>query len=309
MSRLSAISPASRPKMFGRAMLSGPSGAGKTWTALSFARTLVGDGTLLVIDTERESALTYADVFGFEHLPWRPPFDPTELGSTLAELGDTYDCVVIDSLSHFWRSVGGVLDIADGRIGGWKTARPVQEQMVQQILAMPCHVIVTVRSKMEYLVENGGKSVTKVGMAPIQDDGLVYEMNVALDIDLDHRLTVTKSRTPAVPVGRMYPAGHESQAAQDYVDWLAGGVPPANREDVSRIVTLLAEIADAEVRKRVKGEFVARFGMPHSLTAEQAPDALAFVMASLAQLDQTAGGGGTAPGEEAATPAPDTGAS
>lgn len=284
MSRLDRIATAARPKMHGRAMLSGPSGAGKTWTALSFARTLAGDGALLVIDTEKESALTYADVFQFDHLPWASPFDPTELASTLTELGDRYDVVVIDSLSHFWRSVGGVLDIADGRIGGWKTARPVQEQMVQALLAMPAHVLVTVRSKMEYLIEAGGKSVTKVGMAPIQDDGLVYEMNVALDIDLDHRLTVVKSRTPAVPVGRMYPAGHESKAAEDYMQWLAGGVPPANRDDVQRIVDALAGVADAEVRKQVKGEFVERFGMPHSLTAEQAPDALAFVEAELAEV-------------------------
>jgi hypothetical protein len=277
VSRLGAIKAATRPKMHGRAMLSGPSGSGKTWTALSFARTLVGDGSVLVVDTEKESALTYADVFGFDHLPWQSPFDPKELAGNLAELGDGYDCVVIDSLSHFWRSVGGVLDIADGKIGGWKTARPVQEQMVQQLLSMPCHLIVTVRSKMEYLVEQGGRSVTRVGMAPIQDDGLVYEMNVAMDLDMDHRLTVTKSRTPAVPVGRMYPPGHEGKAASEYAEWLAGGVPPANREDVERVVDLMASVADAEVRKRVKAEFVERFGMPQSLTAEQAPDALAFV--------------------------------
>lgn len=264
-----------------------------TFTALSIASVLAereGDAeSILVIDTERESALTYADVFRFHHLPWRPPFDPTELTATLTELGDQFRVVVIDSLTHFWRGLGGTLDIADGKFGGWKGARPIQEAMVQAILAVPAHMIVTVRSKMEYTVAENGKQVSRVGMAPVQDDGLVYEMNVALDVDMEHRLTVTKSRTPAVPVGRMYPAGHERKAADDYAAWLAGGVPPASRDDVNRIIDAFAGVADAETRTEVKQEFVQRFGMPHTLTADNAPDAIAWVEATLAE--PVAGGG------------------
>lgn len=287
MSRLEAIATASRPRMHGRALISGPSGAGKTWTSLSMARTLA-DGQLdrvLLIDTERESALTYADVFpGFAHLPWRPPYDPTELAESLVGISDTYEVVIVDSFTHFWRGLGGTLDIADGKFGGWKTARPVQERLVQAVLATPAHMILCVRSKMDYLVEvgsNGKQLVTKVGMAPIQEETLVYEMNVALDIDLEHRITVTKSRTPACPVGRMYPAGHENKAAEDYARWLAGGVPPASRDDVDRIVAGFGQVPDAEDRKRVKQEFVQRFGMPQSLTADQVPDAEAWLASQI----------------------------
>lgn len=283
MGRLDAIRTAERPAMHGRAMLSGPSGAGKTWTALSMARVLVdGDmSKVLLIDTERESALTYADVFpGFQHLPWTPPFDAGELTETYARLSSSFAVVITDSFSHFWRGQGGILDLADGKIGGWKTARPVQDALVQAVLAVPAHMLLCVRSKMDYLIEKeaGGKQqVTKLGIAPIQDETLVYEMNIALDIDLDHRITVTKSRTPAVPVGRMYPAGLEGKAAKDYAEWLAGGIPPAGREHVEAIVARFADIADAERRKSVKGEFVQLFGMPHSLTAEKMPDAQAWL--------------------------------
>ena len=280
MARLDAIRPAARPKMHGRAILSGPSGAGKTWTGLSMARVLA-DGaldTVLVIDTERESALTYADVFaGFQHLPWRPPYDPTELADALDSLGDRYSVVFIDSFSHFWRGQGGTLDIADGKIGGWKAARPVQDRLVQSVLAVPAHVLLGVRSKMEYLVADGGRSVTKMGMAPIQDETLVYEVNIALDIDLEHRITVTKSRTPAVPVGRMYPAGFEAKCAEDYADWLAGGIPPANRDDVDEVVAAMAQIVDADKRKVVKHDFVEQFGMPHALTADRVAEAKAWL--------------------------------
>lgn len=286
MSRLDAIRIAARPKMHGRAMISGPSGAGKTWTSLSMATTLAKredrPGQILLIDTEKESALTYADVFAFEHLPWRSPYDPTELTQLLGDLGDRYAVVLIDSLSKFWQGLGGTLDIADGKFGGWKSARPVQEALVEAILSVPAHVLLGVRSKMAYAIEtsaSGKQQVQKIGLAPQQDDNLVYEVNIALDIDLEHRITVTKSRTPAVPVGRMYPAGHETKAAEDYADWLAGGIPPAPREVVEGIVGAFAEISDGDERARLKAEFVQRFGMPHSLTADKADDARTWLEA------------------------------
>lgn len=301
MGRLDAVSDATRPKMSGRAMLSGPSGAGKTWTSLSMAARLAIDedraDSILVIDTEKESALTYADVFKFRHLPWRPPYDPTELADVLAQLGNQYAVVTIDSFSHFWRGLGGTLDIADGKFGGWKSARPVQERLVEAVLSMPCHVILCVRSKMDYLVtqnSSGKQEIAKVGLAPIQDETLVYEMNVALDIDLEHRITVTKSRTPAVPVGRMYPAGMEAKAADDYAAWLAGGVPPASREEVDSVVSAFAAIVDAELRKAIKAEFVQTFGMPASLTADKVVEAKAWLAARVdgndeVSLDEIAG--------------------
>lgn len=277
-----------RPKMHGRALLSGPAGAGKTWTALSIAKVLAeGDmGQVCYVDTEKESALTYADVFpGFHHVPWRPPFDPGELSQEMSKITpDQWEVVVIDSGSHFWRGQGGTLDIADGKFGGWKVARPVQEALVQAWLGVPAHLIVCLRSKMDYMVEGGmgtKQTITKLGLAPIQDDTLPYDFNIALDLDLQHVITVTKSRSPAVPVGRMYPAGMEAKCAEDYAEWLAGGIPPANRDDVDRIVASFAEVVDAEVRKQVKASFVQQFGMPHSLTAEAVPGALEWLEKAL----------------------------
>lgn len=288
MSRLKLVSDAVRPKMHGRVMISGPSGGGKTWTALRMALKLAdGDPTkILGIDTERGSMLTYADVFGrFKHLPWEPPYDASELASVLDEIdGDQYPVTLIDTFSKFWQGQGGVLDVADGKFGGWKTARPIQERLVEQILATPSHMILCVRSKMSYSAEtgtNGKQTVTRLGLSPIQDDNLLYEMNIAADIDMEHRVTITKSRTNAVPVGRMYPAGLEQKLAADYREWLDGGVPPASKEDVDRIVGRFAEVIDADERTRLKSEFKAEFGMPHSITALQVADAEAWLTAHL----------------------------
>jgi hypothetical protein len=227
MSRLAQAHKAVRPALKGRMMLSGPPGAGKTWSALLIGTELAAGGPILVIDTERESALTYADVFQFNHLPWAPPFTPPELVDVLREASGQYAVIIIDSFSHFWRGEGGVLDVAGGKFSGWKEARPQHEALLQAILACDAHVILGVRSKVEYVqeVENGRHVVRKLGMADQQDDNLSFELNVALDLAMDHSATVSKSRTPALPVGRMYGQERTVEMAAAYRDWLASGAP------------------------------------------------------------------------------------
>lgn len=307
MARLDLISDARRPKMNARALFQGPQGSGKTWTMLSVARSLTAGtaGRILGIDTERESMLTYADVFTFKHLPWRPPYAPDELTQTLDQLSARWvespdDVVLIDSFSHFWQGSGGILDIAGGRVqGGWDKARPMQQALVEQLLAMPCHVLLGARMKNSVLVSDGGKTIENVGLTIVQDESLGYELNIVVQMDMQHNISVMKSRTPAVPVGRLYPGGSEGKLAADYAEWLAGGVPPANREDVEAIVEVFGGIADAVRRKTLKDAFLEEFGMPHSLTAEQVPAARAWLEEQGAGIGQGPAATGDAP------PAPD----
>lgn len=235
-SRLSLATTAIRPKLKARIMLSAPSGGGKTWTALTIARELCGgDMTkVMVIDTEKDSALTYVDEFRMEgggtfmHLPWDPPYSPTDLAQTMHDAGRAgYEVIITDSLTHFWTKNGGTLDLADARFGGWKTARPAQEEMVDAILGTTAHVIVCVRSKVEYTQVYNEKTrkqeVKKLGMAPQQDATLDYEMNIAVEMDLEHNMFIGKSRTNDIPVGRVYAPGQAPIFAQHYAEWLAGG--------------------------------------------------------------------------------------
>lgn len=276
--RLILATTAVRPKLPARMMLAGPAGAGKTRSALMIAEVLAEGGRVLVIDTERESALTYADDFAFEHLPWTPPFDPIELGSTIRRAGDIYAVTIVDSASHFWRGDGGVLDIADGKFGGWKTARPAHQDFVDGVLASPGHVIVCTRSRMkhEQVLVDGRHKVNKLGLEPVQDGDLEYEMNVAVSLDIDHIATVTKSRTVALPVGRDFKPGHVSDLATIYRDWLAGGEPPAPRSVVEWFVARMNAFGDVE-RGAVKQEFLASLGRPDHLREAQIDDAEALV--------------------------------
>lgn len=282
MTRLEQARPAVRPSLKARLMLSGPSGSGKTYSALEIASEL--GARILVIDTEKESALTYADEFSFEHLPWHEPFDPRELGAELIRAAADYDVIVVDSLSHFWGGAGGTLDIADGKFGGWKTARPAQNDAVTGILSAPAHVIICVRSKIEYAqeaVEQNGRikqTVKKLGLAPQQDATLEYELNLAVEIDIDHRISVSKSRTTAVPVGRSFPSGHARDLAKDYAAWLSSGEPFAEL-DVTAGIDKDMRALPQDAKRELWAEWKAA-GLPTSaelLTVSQAATARKLV--------------------------------
>jgi hypothetical protein len=251
MSRLANAKPAVRPSLKARLMLSGPAGAGKTYSALEIGGTL-GE-RILVIDTERESSLTYADEFSFTHLPWHEPYDPRELARELQEAADQFDVIIVDSLSHFWGGQGGTLDIADGKFGGWKTARPAQNDVVQSILAAPAHIIVCVRSAIEHVQEldpkTGKQVVKKLGLSPKQDKDLEYELNLAAEIDIDHRISVSKSRTTAVPVGRSFPAGHARDLGKEYAAWLESGEPFADADTRAALEQARAALTQDQKRE------------------------------------------------------------
>jgi KaiC/GvpD/RAD55 family RecA-like ATPase len=290
MSRLENAKHAVRPALKARLMLAGPAGAGKTFTALEIATTL--GHSVLVIDTEKESALTYASEFEFEHLPWHEPYDPRELGTTLVEAAAAYDVLVVDSFSHFWTGTGGTLDIADGRFGGWKTARPAQGDAVTGILTAPAHVIICVRSKIEYTAEeveqNGRRKqvVKKLGMAPQQDATLEYELNLSVEIDIDHRLSVSKSRSTAVAVGRTFAPGHARDLAKAYGEWLSSGEPFADLDVRARIDTARRELSDEQ--KRTLWQLWKDQGLPASvdLLTESQAKAAESLLAALTEPTQ-----------------------
>lgn len=306
-SRLNLAAPAIRPALKGRLLLAAPSGAGKTKTGLIIATVLAADddGSIVVIDTEKESALTYADDFDFKHIPWRPPYDVAELAETITDAGRTFSVVMVDSMSHFWRKAGGTLDVAGGKFGGWKKARPLQEDLVDAILACDAHVILCARSKQAHVQEEderGRQVVKKLGMAAQQDDDLEYEMNIGCEIDMEHTIAVSKSRCDAVPVGRQFTAGHAGELAELYRDWLKVGEPPAPQAAVDALMARINALPEAD-RKACKGEFVAELGRPELLREARLEAAEALV----ARFEGRGGGGGdgSVSGSAAAPPPPE----
>lgn len=190
--------------------LIGPTGSGKTWTSLLFAESLV-EGTGLrigVIDTERESSELYADRFDFDVIQLTESHDPRAYIDALHAFAETgqHGCVVVDSVSHAWMGREGALEQVDkaaarsksgNSFAAWRNVTPLHNQLVDALLAQPYHLIATLRAKMEYVQEkdkDGRTEVRKIGLQPVQRDGMEYEFTVVCDIDTDHKLVVGKTR-------------------------------------------------------------------------------------------------------------------
>jgi hypothetical protein len=188
--------------------IAGPSGSGKTLGALSLAKTLGGDaGTVALIDTENGSASLYGDKYAFDVLNLGPPFTSARyLEAMEAAIEAGYSVLVIDSLSHQWSGDGGILsrkEELDRRPGSnsytnWATFTKEHTAFVGKLLQLPVHVVATIRSKQDYVLETndkGKQQPKKVGMAPVQREGLEYEFSTVFDVQMDHRATASKDRT------------------------------------------------------------------------------------------------------------------
>lgn len=187
--------------------LSGPSGSGKTLTALKIAGGLAPNGgRLALIDTENNSSVLYADRIDFDVLNIEPPFDIDKYINAIkaAEQGN-YAVLILDSISHAWAGEGGLLDtqgkLADGGMNSftaWRKLTPKHNAFVEAMIRSKLHVIATMRSKMDYIVEQNdkGKAVPKkVGLAPIQREGMDYEFDIVFDLDLNHNALSSKDRS------------------------------------------------------------------------------------------------------------------
>lgn len=218
-----------------RLAIAGPAGSGKTYSALLIAFGL--GGKIAMIDTERGSGELYDHLGKYDVCRIEAPFEPRKYIETVRAAEDLgYETVIIDSLSHAWVGQGGLLDI-HGHIAdktgnswaAWRQVTPRHNELVDTMLQSKCHVIATMRSKMEYtqVEENGKKQVKKLGMSPIQRDGMEYEFTVFMDLDHNHTATATKDRTtlfdgqyfvPSVETGRTLLAWLENngKAAPDF---------------------------------------------------------------------------------------------
>lgn len=204
----SSFKKAARNKLRARVALDGVSGSGKTTTSLRLAH-LLGK-KIAVIDSERGSASKYDGmkydntIFNFDVCELDGDFSPSIYKEKIDEAGRLgYDVIVIDSLSHAWVGEGGALDLKE-KIGGnsftaWAKITPLQRAMIDAILGSPAHVIATMRSKTEYVMEEdekGKKVPRKIGMAPVQRDGLEYEFDLYGQMDFSNTITITKTRCP-----------------------------------------------------------------------------------------------------------------
>ncbi|WP_240610939.1 AAA family ATPase [Oceaniglobus ichthyenteri] len=207
--------------------LSGGSGTGKTYSALLMARGIAEVTTgktgapIGYVDTENRRALHYKQAFpemchfdmkavddagkmiGFGPERWIEVIDAAEAANL--------PVVILDSFSHAWEGVGGVLDlqaqVLDRLTGGddskknqrsqlaWAEVKPRYRRLIDRIVRAKCSMIICTRAKpvmQEKSAKTGWKEVnaraTKtrrqdVPWDPASDGDLMFEMTAMVILD------------------------------------------------------------------------------------------------------------------------------
>jgi hypothetical protein len=237
---MNAFKKATKEKSKLRLALIGASGSGKTYSALAIAQGL--GKKIAFIDTEHGSASKYAGLFDFDVVELES-FDPRNYIDIIKMAGNAnYEVLIIDSLSHAWMGKDGALEMvnnaskrnqSNNSYTAWRDVTPLHNQLVEAIISCKCHIIGTMRAKTEYVLEaneKGKMSPRKIGMAPIQRDGLEYEFDVVGDMNLDNELIISKTRIPFLSGKIIKNPGNE--LAQQMQGWLNSGIDKPTPVDI-----------------------------------------------------------------------------
>lgn len=171
--------------------LIGPSGTGKTYSALRLAEGFqrVNGGETYVVDTEARRSLHYAESFKFRHLAFGAPFGPLDYLAAIQHcVAKGAKTIVVDSMSHEHEGPGGVLEMHDvelARMGGqasksmlaWSKPKRERRALINAILQFNCNFIFCFRAKEKMKIEKG-KDPVALGFQPIAGEEFVYEMTL-----------------------------------------------------------------------------------------------------------------------------------
>jgi hypothetical protein len=252
---------AERRKAKLRLGLCGPSGSGKTKSALLIAKGI--SDKIAFIDTENGSGDLYSNMFDYDILTLKKYSPQDYVNAIKAAEKEGYEVLIIDSLTHAWSGEGGVLSMVDNATNSssnknsyfaWRYVTPQHNLLVETILKSNLHIIATMRAKTAYEInenEKGKKVPTKIGLAPIQREGMDYEFTCVLDLSIDgHVATSSKDRT------EIFDGRFEIPTIETGIklkEWLNGGV---SLEDE---IIKLTDCNTEEVLKSLFGELWVQY--------------------------------------------------
>lgn len=263
---MSMFKPATKEQTRLRLALMGPSGSGKSYTAIRFAHLLADGGKIAVVDTENRSASKYVGEspdgypWAFDVMNMGAPYTPKFFVDAIRAAEQAgYSVLVIDSATHMWSGRGGLIDMVDQRaqasnsrnsFEAWGKCKPFEREFWDAVTACKIHLIVTFRTKTEWVIQEndrGKKVPTKIGTKAEQRDGVEYEFDVALMLDEDNRAHPSKTRCSAL-TGLSW-----SKPGREVVDplraWLSDGSPTAApaSEPAPFVASVEAKPADSPI--------------------------------------------------------------
>lgn len=263
--------------------LSGPSGAGKTLSALMLACGIIDAPTMpeatatgqwsdiMVADTENGASKLYVrccfnyknyrgeiacvEVGKFTHIDLKPPFGWQRWVKVIEEASKRGKCLILDNISAEWSGQGGILDYVGslgGRANDWKQGSAAHRAVLDAILRAPIPIIALLREDQKHEIVRvpdgrGGErtQVNKLGLKPQQRDGFEYELDVALAIDhASHTATVGTGKDRTGLFASKMPEPITPDTGRILSAWSRGGDEPiGSRSWVARRCGMLQKVA------------------------------------------------------------------
>jgi hypothetical protein len=270
-----SFKPAHRSRAKARVAVFGPSASGKTLFAMRVAIAIQNmiDASKAIggIDTEHERINLYAEEEEFldangetrvRTYPMAAPYSPDHYIAAIEKAQSLgVQVMLIDSISHEWFGKGGIQQIVDeaaarqtggNKWAGWSVGTPAHNAFVEAIMSCDMHVVCTMRSKTEWMQVGGQPK--KVGLGPVQREGIEYEFDAVVKLDLDHTGVVEVSRALRhFPPGTSITADDKGYGFTEKVwSWLMEGAdrePAQKTEEAKQVEEQAAAIAEQEQKE------------------------------------------------------------
>jgi hypothetical protein len=241
-----------------RLALTATSNGGKTWSSILLAKGIVEhllaegvvsgtlEGKIGMIDTERKSGALYAHLCPFDCIALNPPYTAERYAKALSVLEAAgYVVIIVDQISHAWSGPGGMLALLNKKakaehygntFNAWADVTPEQDAFIDRLLCSPAHLIITMRQKTEWVLQERANkkgemkmTPTRIGMKPIQRDGVEYDFTTLLTLDTEtHLAKPLKNRCPVFQDGVQVLLNEE--VGHKLAEWMLGGAPLAAEE-------------------------------------------------------------------------------
>lgn len=185
---------AERQNMPVRIALWGPTGSGKTYSAVLLAHGLTEKGKkICVIDTENHRSTQYSGIIGEDwyHIDLQPPYTPERYTAAVQSVvkAGGFGCIIIDSASHIWMGKGGILEQAEASPqkgqGKWKAPKNTYNKTVDTIFHSPVPIIFCLRAR-EKNETSGDNKLKSIGYEPIIEKSFLHEMTVSIMLNDQH---------------------------------------------------------------------------------------------------------------------------
>lgn len=254
--------------------IAGPSGGGKSYSALRLARGLAGSDPFYVIDTENgKSEQLYGDKFQ----PWicgvmSPPYSPDAYVDAIgAATSAGAKVIVVDSISDEWEGPGGICEAQEAylrdkagdnfgrrealKMPSWAFAKEPHKRLVRELRAPRTHLILSMRAQDKIAMVKDEKGKMQVvpkpsligvnGWEPICEHRMPFECLASFLLlpdrpGIPRPIKLPEPWTSFVPLDQ--PISEETGAA--LAKWAAGDQATVTPAELGELTAELLKLAD-----------------------------------------------------------------